>query len=110
MLPTTLIAATAILLCDPTVRHVCTQDECRTETIGFHVLLDFDRSTLAHCRETVHGCSIAKVAVDRTAASGAIEVDGKDLKFRLWPSMEYMDVQLAEKTTDISFGKCRPKP
>ncbi len=70
-------------------------DSRMVETIGFHVLLDFDRATLAHCRETVHGCSIAKITVDRTAASGAIEVDGRDLKFRLWPSMEYMDVQLA---------------
>jgi hypothetical protein len=109
MLSTLITAAAAVLLCEPTAHQTCTQQSCKPDTKGYHVILNLDLATIAHCQETVHGCAVRKVRIDRDGAGDAITVDADDVKFRLWPSMDYTDVRLGEATAQISFGKCRVK-
>lgn len=108
MLPTLLFAATAVLLCEPSAHQTCTKDGCTRGTNGYHVILNLDAETIAHCRETVHGCTVRKIRIDR-GDDDSITVDADNVKFRLWPSMAYTDVRLGEETTDVSFGTCQRK-
>lgn len=104
-----LIAATTVLLCEPASHQSCSSEGCKADTIGYHVILNLDQATIAHCLETVHGCAVRKVRIDREGEGDAITVDADDVKFRLWPSLDYTDVRLGELKADISFGKCRVK-
>lgn len=109
MLSSLIFGAAAVLLCEPTGHQVCTRDGCAADTIGYHVILNLDQATIAHCMETVHGCAVRKVRIDREGEGDSITVDADDVKFRLWPSMDYTDVRLGEAKAQISFGKCRVK-
>ena len=105
MPPLLVLAASAALLCTPTIKSYCSAGVCKPTAATTWAKVDQPKGSYSRCDKA--GCDAYSAKFSPSGVFQTVEVPGRAMLARLGPNGEFVEIATLGTDVYVSYGKCR---